>query len=202
MIKIQAKYALAIQHFVSNEKSRTNINGFYVEPCVHGGVMIVATDGHKLAVFHDEAGHCDKAEIVELNTDTVKACKTPKKETINRYLIVSNQGLATIYTGNDAPVAMQHGVFNNETFPDWRRVVPSETEPKNAKQFIAFNFQYFDAFVKMAKDIGATNAYMCISSQNANTTALITSDNIPEFIGILSPVTCSDAGKLPAWFAT
>jgi len=60
---IKAEYARLIQPFISQEDFRYYLNGFAIEPHPNKGVVIVATDGHKLGAFHDESGACDSKMI-------------------------------------------------------------------------------------------------------------------------------------------
>ena len=50
--------------FRSTEGTRYYLNGVYVEPAAGGGVVLVATDGHRLCVFHDAEGFIDTPSIV------------------------------------------------------------------------------------------------------------------------------------------
>lgn len=59
---------------VSKEETRYYLNGVFVEPCAEGGVLLVATDGHCLLVFHDEHGVARNGSgIVQLNKDMIRA---------------------------------------------------------------------------------------------------------------------------------
>src|SRR5882724_168719 len=60
---IKAEYVRLIQPFISQEDFRYYLNGFAIEPHPNKGVVIVATDGHKLGAFHDESGACDSKMI-------------------------------------------------------------------------------------------------------------------------------------------
>ncbi len=66
---IKAEYARLIQPFVADEETRFYLNGFFVHRDRNEGVRVVATDGCRLAVFHDETGSCDKPEGVIVKLD-------------------------------------------------------------------------------------------------------------------------------------
>ena len=74
---IKAEYARLIQPFISTEATRYYLNGFYVERDPVKGVRIVATDGHRLVVFHDADGLClaGQGAIIALPKEAVRLCK-------------------------------------------------------------------------------------------------------------------------------
>ncbi|RCK40460.1 hypothetical protein [Thalassospira xiamenensis] len=63
-ITVSAKHFYAAWQFVSTEKTRYYLNGVYIEPHKDGGVLLIATDGHSMAVIRDATARFegDKAE--------------------------------------------------------------------------------------------------------------------------------------------
>ncbi len=72
----QAKYINILSGFVGNESvSRYYITGICIRPHPKKGIVLVATNGHTMAVIHDENGTTDMPEaILPLNPDLLKIC--------------------------------------------------------------------------------------------------------------------------------
>ena len=65
--------------FQSHEKTRYYLNGVCIEEDPTGGVRLAATDGHRAALFRDEAGHTNHTVIVAVPKPAlaaIKACKS------------------------------------------------------------------------------------------------------------------------------
>ena len=60
---------------VSTEEARYYLQGVYVEPREQGGVYMVATDGHVMAVAVDERGRCAEPAIIAIGADFVEMAK-------------------------------------------------------------------------------------------------------------------------------
>lgn len=149
MINIKSSYANLIQPFQSKEKSRRYLHGFYVEPAPQGGVFIVATDGRRLACFHDATGTADKGTLVLLPKPCATQCKPDRRENADeRRLLVGDENRATIAQGGVEVVSFISESTDGLTFPDWRRVVPPTLEDKPAEGM--FNSKYLGDFTAIA----------------------------------------------------
>lgn len=204
MIIIKAEYARLIQAFQSSEETRYYLNGFLVEPSRNGGVDIVATDGHVLAVFHDETGSCDKAAIVQLDKTAVAMCKAVKVSrhfTIERYLAVDTETqTATIYHGHPSEGGEAQGSFNrvivDGTFPDWRRVVPAmpDKPSKMIAREEAWNAGYLAKFGKVTE-----KGCITIAQEDIGCPALVFTPRT-DFFGVVMPMPMRGAAAaLPSW---
>lgn len=203
MINIQAKYALAIRHFVSTEETRYYLNGFFVTPCETGdGVLIVATDGHRLGIFHDETGKCTEPAIVKLNKDMLRQLKTPAKEHGERRLNVPGMGHAEIFSFDNSEVgdviAMQQNATIDATFPDWRRILP-EIPESEVNPSAGFNANFIGGFTAMAKDLGHKQAVILMRGRLAADPHLVFVSQVPEFIGVLMPCFVDMGNAIPMW---
>lgn len=137
------------------------LDGFKAEPCPHGGVLLIATDGHnKLIVLKDPDGVIEGTAIVKLSPAMLKACKAKKGRPgayyNERFLIVDGQRAAVAFTQCEAGKRADlielarnptHKVecfqpaetLIDASFPDWRRVMPyGERQPVAA----SFNGKY------------------------------------------------------------
>jgi hypothetical protein len=59
--------------FVAKNDIRYYLNGINIRPLESGGVMIVATDGHRYVVIHDAHGFAEKELIVAVKKDALKS---------------------------------------------------------------------------------------------------------------------------------
>lgn len=128
---------------VSKEESRYYLTGVQVEPCEHGGALLIATDGSRMLVLRDPDGIVRNGHgIVSLNRDMVEALSA-KADVKKRLVLVrgSKAAVAEVALGADelleadALLALAdsptqsvgayqwHGALIDGKFPDWRRVV-------------------------------------------------------------------------------
>ena len=158
---IKADYARLIQPFICTEATRYYLNGFFVERDPVKGVRIVATDGHRLVVFHDEDGLClaGQGAIIALPKEAVRLCKPGKSwEPHARHVEIDlGADTATIHLGDpregSTPVGTFNGVLVDGTFPDYRRIVPELPPPGSRKSRPAvqsYRTSYLADFAKVA----------------------------------------------------
>ena len=190
MISIQASYAHLVQPFLGKEPTRCYLQGFYVEAAPQGGVFIVATDGHRMAVFHDETGTADAPAIIKLDKATASRCKSPARdiETARR-LLISDDGNATV-TYKDEPEAMQpKAVLDGWSFPNWRRIVPTNISEDTA--VTSYNPKYLGDFTAIAKGSRKSGSIIIHNNKAAGGAAVILTGR-QDFIGVLMPVAWRD----------
>lgn len=202
MIVINGKYARLIQPFVSKEPTRFYLNGFYVEPHKEGA-LIVATDGHKMGIFHDKDAICDEPGIVKLSPFMLSALRERGKGVVKgkRDLVVDgtvSNNLAYVVLADrersvQHSVAAQGNVLIDGTFPDYRRVVP---DPKGATCMPTFNPAHLSAF---AFGHGRGEGGLTIKSDGPAEPALVRHFRYPEFIGVLMPMRADELPS-PEWF--
>lgn len=60
--------------FMAQEDIRYYLNGINIRPLDDGAVMIVATDGHRYVVVHDQSGYVEEEIIVSVKKDALKSC--------------------------------------------------------------------------------------------------------------------------------
>jgi hypothetical protein len=141
MIRFNANLFRIAMQCASKEETRYYLRGVYVQPHHVKGVTMVATDGHKLIVLHDESGSADESAIINLG-DALKLCK-PKRNERHDVVIETGSNTATVNntfaapdrdektnallgteTLEDTPFGMAYGVKIDGSFPDYRRVIP------------------------------------------------------------------------------
>lgn len=207
----------------SKEETRYYLCGVYVEPHHVKGVTMVATDGHKLIVLHDESGIADESAIIRLG-DALKLCK-PKRGERRDVRIGTNENDATIYdtfedkdgTLNDTSLGMAYGVRIDGSFPDYRRVVPkvfsNTVTPAFASWYLsemalvgvelAAHFHGFKAKTYIGTD--RSDAMQVCAEEGKNPTsgpALVTWPATPKAFAVLMPVlNKANAASLPDWYS-
>lgn len=208
MIRCNANLFRAAAVCISNEETRPYLSGVYIESHTEKGVTLTATDGHRLIVVHDENGVADAPAFVRLSARALKACKTGRKED---HRILSIEGdTATIFAFVTAeedepgtPVAVSADCLVDGTYPDYRRVIPSEFSGEHA----VFNGDYLAAFAdvgKMLRPASRDGAPLSIR-HNGESPALITWGGVAHAFGILMPMRADKATfptNIPAWLQT
>jgi hypothetical protein len=196
-IKIAAEYARLIQPFISKEETRYYLNGFHVEPRKRGGVYIVATDGHRMGVFWDEHGICQKTAIIQLPKSVLDACK-PRKDGIANFLFIDGDGseaTATVACEDRALATITvPGVLIDGSFPAWERVLPVH-DPKVSGAATMFNSQYYSDFGSAA---GRKGAGVWTWARDEKSPALVRVGTRRDFFGVLMPMRSDETGY-PAW---
>lgn len=225
-IRINANLFRAASVCVSAEEPRYYLNGVLVEPHPVAGILLVATDGHRMAVIHDETGHCDAPAIVRLGKAALKECKPAARGELRREIIVDPDALgADGFAGRadilayqlahgemdgdkpeeGRPVSLQVGCVIDGTFPDWRMVLPR----MDSEQRIAdcFNGSYVADMAKLG-DILAETANpgmrrsgqpVTIHSAETGAPALVRWPGIDTAFAVLMPLRGDNPGTLPAF---
>jgi len=74
--RINAMVLKIVFPFMAQEDIRYYLNGVNIRPLDDGAVMIVATDGHRYVVVHDQHGYAEDEIIVSVKKDALKSCNT------------------------------------------------------------------------------------------------------------------------------
>lgn len=126
----------AATHFASCDKLRIYISGVHIEPHPVQGAYYVATDGHTMLVGYDETATASKKTTVmidkPLSAQYFKATE----------LVIQNE----IATFNGPKVLVETAKDNNDCFPDWRRIIPSNNV---SGEFIGFDWDYLAKFKRV-----------------------------------------------------
>lgn len=173
--------------FTSKEETRYYLNGVFVEPHPVAGVMLTATDGHRLICIRDETGYADESAIIRLDKRELDYHKSAVIEND------SSNGLGTRIDG---------------TYPDYKRVIP-KVDVSKPFQIGSFNCDYVGSFAKAGRtlwklatpgDRHFSNA-MCVVSNDAGGPALVLFPSTPFAFGVLMPMRTEDVSTVPHWFA-
>ena len=153
---INAKLFRAVYMTVSKEPTRYYLNGVYVEPHPHGGVLLVSTDGHRMTVAHDPDATATRPAILNLSVSPASIVSKRGAETTNTIsaFTSSKNGMAEVYVmkygmivtdaaGNDAA-----GWEIDGDFPSFRKVIP---EIEKGPCYVGFNGKYLKKVHDAAK---------------------------------------------------
>jgi hypothetical protein len=89
--------------FMAKEDIHFYLNGLNIRPLEDNSVMIVATDGHRYLVVHDQKGYADREMIVSIKKDCLK-CASGK----STFDVLSN-GSAFVNDEHGMPLFVQPG---------------------------------------------------------------------------------------------
>lgn len=223
-IRVDAKRFAAAHIFSSHEITRYYLNGVYVEPHPDGGVIMIATDGHKLGAVLDPDGYADAPSICYAPAALVSACgKRPKSIEKNPgdLHFLGNTAFLTAKAfrakdGEDEPDPRDIGRFHIWTgyapaidgaYPDYRRVLPTGESVKQmdfsgGAPWFSVNGDYVKPFadaVKLIMDVKFTPGLTFVVTDRASPIG-IHSESVPSFFGVLMPLRAhSSRPEIPAW---
>ena len=174
---------------VSKEETRYYLKGVAVQADAKGAYLI-ATDGHRLLAFC-QSRECYGGEPVNIiiPADIVAGIKLNKHVEIAELTQESATHWRLDYVGTSVIFAPIDG-----TFPDWRRIIPKETDGKPAQ----FNPAYVGYFAKVTKALGQGQTAF---AYNGDGPALVTFGDDIDGFGVLMPMRINREipTRAPAW---
>lgn len=175
---------------VSSEETRFYLKGVFAE-YKDGNLLLVATDGRRLIAVHPDsngpAPHGPAFEII-IPSDVIARIKLGRRDTMGDLVCEAGQW-ALHYDGLKIGFTPIDG-----TFPDWRRIVPSETSGDTAQ----FNAAYLVDFAKASKMLGGDTRP--VVAYNGEGPALIGFQSDIDAFGVLMPFRASIVPTTPpAW---
>jgi DNA polymerase-3 subunit beta len=223
---IPAQYAHLIAGFQSTEETRYYLDGFFVQPHPEKGVILVATDGHRMGIMHAESGIVElggmDGDIWRLSKSTLKTCADKHFDGMTRWLViggVAKNWVATVVfseTAEEAEAVAENDLENHMmlnagpaklvdgTYPDWRRVIPS-TDKFKPVAGASFNANILTPFAKVAgtDSDGQKNMHysLCLHTTGDSRSPMVVLTAREDFVGVLMPILSDRAsyGKLPNW---
>lgn len=162
----------AVQRFTSTEEVRYYLQSVQIEKCADGGLLYIATDGHRMAIAHDAKGELGAKMGNSVLLDLGRKALPAAFWRANSAAIDGN--VMTDDKGNLHPVRACDGAF-----PDWRRALPGTVSGETAQ----FNAGYLGDFHAVGKKAGLGAPEV---SHNGNGPAWIHFDD-NRFVGVLMP---------------
>jgi len=205
-IRVNANLFRIAHSVASTEETRYYLNGVFVEPHPCGGVLLTATDGHRLLTVYDREGHAVRPLILRQSKESERLSKPGKKDggRILKFEAPSGYGpvMAEFSIKASAEVigTARMDVIDG-TYPDYRRAVPRylpETgSPAN------FSPIYIESFAKVARELAAESGFgrgmIRIATSDSCSAALIHFEVFPDAFGVLMPMRGGDRTNVPDW---
>lgn len=206
-----AKTALA----QSKEQTRYYICGVYVEPAPEGqeGVYMAATDGHAMVVRYDLTGICTGSGIVSLDASMLKACTKAQKWSAGSRLIVqgskacvawgvTNEDAAELdFAANNVNAVQMRDTLINGNFPDWRRIVPTVTNPDAPIAAMdAGILERMSAALRADGVAKKENGFLSLTQTDGPLSPVLAIGTDPNAFGVVMPVRSDLGTSIPSWF--
>ncbi|MBX5131630.1 hypothetical protein HJB80_02845 [Rhizobium lentis] len=182
---------------VSKEETRYYLNGVFIEPHPEKGALLVATDGHRMLVAHDENGQCEEKIIVKLPKYALQECKHKPVHGSARILEIDHEGtgnakISQINSGEFSDILTVYDVLIDGTFPNWRRAVPDMSDEAPGTVGVGFNAKYLKEFGALGQEItktidGASPAFI-IQKQSGGSPTIIRWSGVRHIFGVFMPM--------------
>lgn len=201
--RINADLFRAVSVAVSTEETRYYLCGVNVEPHPVRGVILTATDGHRLLCAHDENGETDGTYIVPAGKDVIRATKIggpDRRRTGGGLVMVAEGGSVTFRNAHDMPTVTLPVQPIDGSFPDWRRVLPGAPF-EGAAAVSSFNPAYVSDLADVCTDLKASgfdDVAFTMAAADPGSPALVNYGAAPIF-GVLMPMRNSIPLAVPSW---
>lgn len=178
----------------SKEETRYYLMGVYVQPHPVKGAVIVATDGHRMFVAHDEEGKCTTPGIIATDP-TLKAAAALAKE--EGRVTVDDTGIVVVPEFYQSP---KSGLVDGK-YPDWAETLRPVLGAiaANKQGISSFNNRHVSDFNKIAALLGGKSAYVREVSFGIDFPSLILFPQILNVFGILMPCRTEELKTFPAF---
>jgi hypothetical protein len=178
---------------------RYYLNGIYVEKAERGGIYLVATDGHTMAIIHDATGKIEGCEniIFSVTPGLASAAKsaTNRKNALVPYRVcIDNSRLKVACPGSDTELFIQAGrPFVVGKYPDWKRSLPQDFSAlKRGLVSPLINAKYLARLARLTeRHFGGVNFWQ----EAPDRTLIVQIPHVPEMIALIMPM--RDEGKAP-----
>jgi hypothetical protein len=188
--RINAMAIKAAYPFMAQNDIRYYLNAVNIRPLEDGTVMVVATDGHRFVVVHDQHGFVEKEIIVAVKKDALKSAST--KTTFD----VMSNGTVFLHDAGGIPQFIQPG--NSLVEADFPRI-ENVVSPRGYVEGIsgAVNPDY----LKDALEIGQYFGSIRFFTKDADSALMFVVGGLGDldvFGGIMKMRDSFE--QLPAWF--
>ena len=178
-VRFKAANAVRLLPFVGMEATRYYLHGICVERYLDG-VLLVATDGRRLAMIYDESGEADGTWICELPKALAAACRDACAGNLH---FAGQLGHVTVpeFKGNPADIGPRHiaTVYAppiEGLFPNFRGILPKELPDHPSLPVRRLDIP----------DLGEDVAHVFPTADNTATYVLL--PNQDDIVGLFMPV--------------
>lgn len=194
-INFTPKYLPILDLFKAKSDIRYYLCGVYVEKAPQGGVYLVATDGHTMAVIYDEKGLIEGADsaIVSIDPGMVAAAKKAKSKAAKLPYCVTVRGTRAMVGVPDSDgleLFIQPGkCVIDAKYPKWRTVLPDFAKLKpGALAEDGVNAQYMARFSRVSD--GDRFQGMNLWQEAVNKPVIVQMQGLPEAVFVVMPMRC------------
>ncbi|GAB4059277.1 hypothetical protein [Uliginosibacterium sediminicola] len=208
---IVAEFSAAMARWVSpcmpTNDIRFYLNGIHIEPLKSGGVLITATDGHRLMSAFDKEGVANRAFVVKINRESLRHCSkresiflTKRNKNLGTKIAVRGNSNLTVINGIGEEIFIQpgHCIIDCSSYPKWREE-GRITNPPNRSDLVPagealVNMSYLTQFIKELPGNGITSPCVKLWRDGTSSVAPESSVVFVEFnqlplVGIVMPRT-------------
>lgn len=199
LVEIPLDDLLNVLPFKARDDIRYFLNGVLVSPCGEGA-MLVATNGHVMAVLHSRNAHTDVDRILDIPDDFAKALRHQGNQGQGRTLSVETETARIVITAEDVEHLVKAGrAFLDGKYPEWRKVVPKveELEPGFTS---ALSSEYL-AWLQRATAYGKSVPIMFWQRKEKplESVAVARFSGIPELVVLVMPMRIDRPTEWPDW---
>lgn len=193
-INFTPKYLPILDLFKAKTDIRYYLCGVYVEKAPQGGLYLVATDGHTMALVYDKEGTIEGAEsaIVTVDPGLVSAAKKADAK-ISRSLpykvmVRGTRAMVAVPDTDSMELFIQPGKCLIEgKFPQWRKVLPDFEKLKpGAMAECAVNAVYMARFSKLIAD--KRYCGMALWQESPQKPIVVQIEKLPEAVFVVMPM--------------
>lgn len=188
-IDISARMFYAALVCVSTEEKRYYLKGVHVEPHPEKGAVLVATDGHRMVVLHDEAGYAGRKAIIPADKELIAVlARVTKPADDDARLRVDKDGIVSIEA---ASYRAAKNTLIDGTFPDWADVIRPVLAAFRRKEvaWASFNPRYLADFGKVADRLAINrDSAIRVAAPDPGSAALILFEGDRSVFGVLMPM--------------
>lgn len=124
---VSARLFAAVATFRAIQDIRYYLNGVHIAPCEAGGVFVVATNGHQMAVAHDPDGRTDEAVILHCSPAMEKAARE-RMHSLDAAVVVVHEGRVRLLGPEELFVQAGEPLVPGK-FPDFFKVLEGGVGP-------------------------------------------------------------------------
>lgn len=208
-ITVSAAALAAASLFASKEETRYYLNGVYITPHHDGGVLCVATDGHRMGVVWDETGAANAPWICSLPSAIHAAimkrrgrdpfCSPSRVHFRAGAAYVLSEAFPSLNDPlvlSDAHLAVAYAPPIEGSFPDWRRVFAPVKEGETSTPIVGFNPAYLASFGRAAEILKGgpkhVNCVQLIMGSKPGDPVAVHLEGVSNFTGVIMPMRGDD----------
>ena len=178
--------------FAGKGDVRYYLNGVCIEKHPVEGAYLIGTNGHTLCALYDQTAivEMDQQEIIlPIESKIQTKLKHAKAETATFY----GSQLHVLQENSSTPDIFVTSAIDG-TFPNWRRVLPSEIDVNNSQEKLGvYNTDYLANFTLLSKVLGKFPRVRLFNPANENGPLVGVLPDWPQSLIVIMPMLAEDA---------